>query len=133
MAACGGTPVRGGVCGVNVPVADLRRDFEAIVLAGGACAPRDLTIPGRELGGIHFAMDYLTLSNKRCEGDPIPDEQFISAGEYPLGVAVGGGYIFWSNRGFQGEGGFIGRAMGFYGPGQSAGWLMSSNFPPVLW
>src|SRR5207302_1936856 len=55
--------------GVNPPVTDLKRDFDAIVLAGGACAPRDLPIPGRELGGIHFAMDYLTFSNKRCEGD----------------------------------------------------------------
>jgi len=76
--------------GVDVPMADLRRDFDAIVLAGGACAPRDLPIPGRELGGIHFAMDYLTLSNKRCEGDTIPDEQFISAAGKRV-VIIGGG------------------------------------------
>ncbi|HEY3097397.1 MAG TPA: glutamate synthase subunit beta [Methylomirabilota bacterium] len=76
--------------GVDVPVGDLRRDFDAIVLAGGACAPRDLPIPGRELGGIHFAMDYLTLSNKRCEGDTIPDEQFISAAGKRV-VIIGGG------------------------------------------
>jgi glutamate synthase (NADPH/NADH) small chain len=76
--------------GVNVPVADLRRDFDAIVLAGGACAPRDLPIPGRELGGIHFAMEYLTLSNKRCEGDTIPDEAFISAHGKRV-VIIGGG------------------------------------------
>src|SRR5689334_20536524 len=76
--------------GVNVPVADLRREFDAIVLAGGACAPRDLPIPGRELGGIHFAMDYLTLSNKRCEGDSIPDDAFISAHGKRV-VIIGGG------------------------------------------
>ena len=76
--------------GVNLPVADLERDFDAIVLAGGACAPRDLPIPGRELGGIHFAMDYLTLSNKRCEGDTVPDEQFISARDKHV-VIIGGG------------------------------------------
>jgi glutamate synthase (NADPH/NADH) small chain len=76
--------------GVDVPVGDLRRDVDAIVLAGGACAPRDLPIPGRELGGIHFAMDYLTLSNKRCEGDTIPDEQFISAAGKRV-VIIGGG------------------------------------------
>src|SRR5690348_14524339 len=76
--------------GVNVPVADLQRDFDAIVLAGGACAPRDLPIPGRELGGIHFAMDYLTLSNKRCEGDSIPDDAFISAHGKRV-VIIGGG------------------------------------------
>jgi len=76
--------------GVNVPVGDLRREFDAIVLAGGACAPRDLPIPGRELGGIHFAMEYLTLSNKRCEGDAIADEQFISARGKRV-VIIGGG------------------------------------------
>jgi glutamate synthase (NADPH) small chain len=76
--------------GVNVPVADLRRDFDAIVLAGGACAPRDLPIPGRELAGIHFAMEYLTLQNKRCEGDAIADETFISANDKRV-VIIGGG------------------------------------------
>src|SRR3989475_4730958 len=65
--------------GVNVPVETLRRDFDAIVLAGGACWPRDLPVPGRELRGIHFAMEYLTLQNKRCEGDLIADEKFIAA------------------------------------------------------
>jgi glutamate synthase (NADPH/NADH) small chain len=76
--------------GVDVPVGDLRRDFEAIVLAGGACAPRDLPIPGRELGGIHFAMEYLTLSNKRCEGDAVADDVFISARGKRV-VIIGGG------------------------------------------
>ncbi|HEY7518318.1 MAG TPA: glutamate synthase subunit beta [Methylomirabilota bacterium] len=76
--------------GVNVPVADLRRDFDAIVLAGGACAPRDLPIPGRQLGGIHFAMEYLTLQNKRCEGDTIPDAAFLSAAGKRV-VIIGGG------------------------------------------
>jgi len=76
--------------GVTVPVADLRRGFDAIVLAGGACAPRDLPIPGRELGGIHFAMDYLTLQNKRCEGDAIGDGAFISATGKRV-VIIGGG------------------------------------------
>jgi glutamate synthase (NADPH/NADH) small chain len=46
----------GAHIGVNLPVADLRRDFDALVLAGGACAPRDLPVPGRDLAGIHFAM-----------------------------------------------------------------------------
>jgi glutamate synthase (NADPH/NADH) small chain len=80
----------GAHVGANLPVADLRRDFDALVLAGGACAPRDLSIPGRELGGIHFAMDYLTLSNRRCEGDAIPDEAFISAAGKRV-VIIGGG------------------------------------------
>jgi len=76
--------------GVNVPVATLRRDFDAIVLAGGACWPRDLPVPGRELRGIHFAMEYLTLQNKRCEGDVIADEKFITAQGKRV-VIIGGG------------------------------------------
>ena len=55
--------------GRGVRSADLQREFEAVVLACGAGAPRDLPVPGRELSGIHFAMEYLTLSNRRCEGD----------------------------------------------------------------
>jgi glutamate synthase (NADPH) small chain len=76
--------------GVNVSVEDLRKDFDALLLAGGATAPRDLPIPGRELNGIHFAMDYLPLQNKRCEGDSIPDEKFITAQNKKV-VIIGGG------------------------------------------
>jgi glutamate synthase (NADPH/NADH) small chain len=76
--------------GVNVPVEDLRRDFDAIVLAGGACQPRDLVIPGRELSGIHFAMEYLTLQNRRCEGDTVPERDFITAAGKRV-VIIGGG------------------------------------------
>jgi len=76
--------------GVTVPVHTLRDDFDAIVLAGGAEWPRDLQIPGRELGGIHFAMDYLTLQNRRCEGDPVRDADFITA-EGKHVVIIGGG------------------------------------------
>ncbi|MGH2793046.1 MAG: glutamate synthase subunit beta [Actinomycetota bacterium] len=54
--------------GENVSVEELRNDFDAIVLAGGSTMPRDLTVPGRELNGIHFAMDYLTSSNMAVEG-----------------------------------------------------------------
>jgi glutamate synthase (NADPH/NADH) small chain len=76
--------------GVDVAAADLRRDFDAILLSGGAGWPRDLQVPGRELNGIHFAMDFLTLQNRRCEGDSIRDNEFITA----LGrrvVIIGGG------------------------------------------
>ena len=76
--------------GANVPVDDLRREFDAIVLAGGACHPRDLPVPGRELAGIHFAMEYLTLQNRRCEGDVVPDEEFVTA-EGKRVVIIGGG------------------------------------------
>jgi glutamate synthase (NADPH) small chain len=76
--------------GANVAVAELRREFDALVLAGGACWPRDLQVPGRELRGIHFAMDYLKLQNRRCEGDAIPDDTFISAQGKHV-VIIGGG------------------------------------------
>ena len=76
--------------GRNVAVDDLRRTYDALVLAGGACAPRDLDVPGRELDGIHFAMEYLTLQNRRCEGDVVSDEVFISAAGRRV-VIIGGG------------------------------------------
>ena len=59
--------------GVDVPARRLREDYDAMLLAGGAGQPRDLPVPGRELKGIHYATDYLTLQNRRCEGDQIPD------------------------------------------------------------
>jgi glutamate synthase (NADPH/NADH) small chain len=76
--------------GRDVPVDRLRADFDAIVLAAGAGHPRDLPVPGRELKGVHFAMEYLTLQNRRCEGDAIPDEQFISAHGKHV-IIIGGG------------------------------------------
>src|SRR5712672_335689 len=53
----------------NLAPADLMAKFDAVVLAGGAEQPRDLPIPGRNLGGVHFAMDFLPLQNKRVAGD----------------------------------------------------------------
>ena len=76
--------------GVDVPMSRLRSDFHAILLAGGAGHPRDLPVPGRELQGIYFAMDYLTLQNRRCEGDEIADEAFVSAEGRDV-VIIGGG------------------------------------------
>ena len=57
--------------GGNVPVETLTGHFDAILLAGGAEHPRDLKIPGRELKGIHFAMEFLPQQNHRCEGDKV--------------------------------------------------------------
>ena len=76
--------------GVNVSVEELRSEFDAILLAGGATAPRDLPVPGRGLDGIYFAMQFLPLQNKRCEGDEIPDSEFISAKDKRV-VIIGGG------------------------------------------
>ena len=76
--------------GDNISVDQLKQDYDALLLAGGACAPRDLPAPGRELDGIHYAMDYLTLQNRRCEGDDIDDKAFINAvGKHV--VIIGGG------------------------------------------
>jgi glutamate synthase (NADPH) small chain len=76
--------------GSALPVPGLREDFDAIVLAGGAEWPRDLQIPGRELSGIHFAMDYLTLQNRRSEGDAIPERDSLTATDKNV-VIIGGG------------------------------------------
>jgi glutamate synthase (NADPH/NADH) small chain len=76
--------------GVNVSVEELRKDFDAILLAGGSTMPRDLPVPGRNLDGIHFAMAYLPLQNKRCEGDEISDAEFITAKDKNV-VIIGGG------------------------------------------
>jgi glutamate synthase (NADPH/NADH) small chain len=76
--------------GANVAVEDLRRDFDAILLAGGAEQPRDLGVPGRQLKGIHFAMDFLPQQNKRCEGDVIPEGEAILATGKRV-VIIGGG------------------------------------------
>ncbi|HVT85264.1 MAG TPA: glutamate synthase subunit beta [Chitinophagaceae bacterium] len=58
--------------GVNIPIKDLLRNYHAIVLAGGSTVPRDLKIPGRELNGVHFAMEFLKQQNKRNAGkDPL--------------------------------------------------------------
>ena len=56
--------------GVNVPIEQLLAEYDAIVLAGGAEKSRDLPIPGRELGGIHFAMDFLPQQNRRVGNEP---------------------------------------------------------------
>jgi len=86
-----GLTFRAGVnVGVDLPADRLRQDFDAVVLAGGATKPRDLPVPGRDLQGIHFAMDFLTLQNRRCEGDDVPDEAFISAAGRRV-VIIGGG------------------------------------------
>jgi len=76
--------------GVDVSAGYLRRTFDAIVLATGATVPRDLPIPGRNLGGIHFAMDFLTRQNKESAGDAIPEGERISAAGKHV-VVVGGG------------------------------------------
>jgi glutamate synthase (NADPH/NADH) small chain len=76
--------------GHSVPVEDLQREFDSILLAGGAEAPRDLTVPGRELKGVHFAMEYLPQSNKRCHDDQLDPAQDILASGKRV-IIIGGG------------------------------------------
>src|SRR3954470_2099221 len=90
MEAEGITFVTSANVGQNVKVETLRRDFDAIVLCGGATKARDLPVPGRELKGVHLAMDYLPLQNKRNLGDEIPDSEFISAHGKHV-IILGGG------------------------------------------
>ena len=86
-----GVVFRAGVdVGGGMPASALRSDFDATVLCGGATVPRDLPIAGRDLGGIHFAVDYLTQQNRRCEGDTVPPEEILSA-EGRHVVIIGGG------------------------------------------
>jgi glutamate synthase (NADPH) small chain len=79
--------------GVTVSMDMLLADYDAVVLSGGAEAPRDLPIPGRELDGIHFAMDFLTQQNKRVAGDSeakaAPNGTLSAKGKHV--VVIGGG------------------------------------------
>jgi glutamate synthase (NADPH/NADH) small chain len=76
--------------GVDVTAQDLVSEFDAVVLAGGATVPRDLRVPGRDLQGIHFAMDYLTVQNRQCQGDETTDAAAFSAAGKRV-VIIGGG------------------------------------------
>ena len=90
MAAEGVKFVTDAHVGSSISVQDLRREFDAIVLAGGAEQPRDLKVPGRELKGIHFAMEFLPQQNRRCAGDEIdPSSEILATGKRV--VIIGGG------------------------------------------
>jgi glutamate synthase (NADPH/NADH) small chain len=86
-----GVIFRAGVnVGVDVKADQLRREFDAVVLAGGSTRPRDLPVPGRELKGIHFAMEYLTQQNRICEGDRVAKTRILTAKDKHV-VIIGGG------------------------------------------
>ncbi|TMJ40677.1 MAG: glutamate synthase subunit beta [Alphaproteobacteria bacterium] len=75
--------------GVNMRAEALLREYDALVLAGGAEEARDLPIPGRELKGIHFAMDFLPQQNRRVSGEPQEGEPILAADKHV--VVIGGG------------------------------------------
>jgi glutamate synthase (NADPH/NADH) small chain len=76
--------------GVDISGRYLKRTFDAVLITAGAVVPRDLEIASRELKGIHFAMDYLTLQNRLVDGQPVPPESMIHAMNRSVAV-IGGG------------------------------------------
>jgi glutamate synthase (NADPH/NADH) small chain len=76
--------------GRDVSARSLVDEFDAVVLTGGAEHPRDLPAPGRELAGVHYAMDFLRQNNKRVAGDSIPDGEAITAKGKHV-IVIGGG------------------------------------------
>ena len=86
-----GIEFKTGVCvGEDYASSKLLKEFDAVCLALGSRTPRDLKIEGRKLNGIHFAMDYLTQSNRRVAGERISDEELIDARGKKV-VVIGGG------------------------------------------
>ncbi|WP_333820309.1 glutamate synthase subunit beta [Ohtaekwangia sp.] len=75
--------------GVNISAKHLQDEFDAVVMCGGASAPRDLPIPGRQLKGVHFAMEFLSQQNKRVAGDNIFAEDILATEKNVL--VIGGG------------------------------------------
>lgn len=75
--------------GVNISAKHLKDEFDAVVMCGGASAPRDLPIPGRQLNGVHFAMDFLPQQNKKVAGDRIFSGEILATGKNVL--VIGGG------------------------------------------
>ena len=76
--------------GVDITADQLKTDYDAILLTGGAGQPRDLPIEGRQLDGVHFAMEFLSANNRRVTGESVPDDEFISATDKSV-VVLGGG------------------------------------------
>jgi glutamate synthase (NADPH/NADH) small chain len=74
--------------GENVPLEDIQKEFDIILLTGGAEQPRDLRVPGRQLKGIHFAMDFLPQQNRRIAGDQV-ENQILATGKHV--IIIGGG------------------------------------------
>ena len=84
-----GVEFRGGVhAGVDISGDELRKTFHAVLLAAGSERPRDLPVPGRDLNGVHFAMEYLPQANRVCHGDIVPN-QILATGKHV--VIIGGG------------------------------------------
>jgi glutamate synthase (NADPH/NADH) small chain len=90
MAAAGVTFVTNTAVGVDIPAKQLRQDFDAVVLCCGATKPRDLPLPGRELKGIHFAMEFLHANTKSLLDSNLADGRYLSAAGKNV-IVIGGG------------------------------------------
>ncbi|MEJ7586166.1 MAG: glutamate synthase subunit beta [Ferruginibacter sp.] len=75
--------------GGDISISDLLREYQAIVLTGGSTVPRNLSIPGRELKGVYYAMEFLKQQNKRVAGIPFSQEDIMATGKNV--VVIGGG------------------------------------------
>jgi glutamate synthase (NADPH) small chain len=86
-----GVTIKTGInIGVDITAEQLKNGFDVVVISIGAGQPRDLPVPGRELSGVHFAMEFLTQQNRRVAGDTIPPEISISAKDKNV-IVIGGG------------------------------------------
>ena len=75
--------------GKDISISDLLREYQAIVLAGGSTVPRNLPIPGRELNGVHYAMEFLKQQNKRVAEKTVTDKDIFASGKNV--IVIGGG------------------------------------------
>ena len=90
MEAEGVTFHLGVAVGVDKAIDDIIDEYDAVLMTGGSESPRDLPIPGRELSGVHFAMDFLTQQNRRVGGEPVQQyEPILAEGKHV--VVIGGG------------------------------------------
>jgi len=90
MRAEGVTFIANTEIGIDISTADILEDFDAMVLTGGSETPRNLEVPGRDLDGIHYAMDFLAQQNRRIAGEDVTDNRTILAGGKHV-VVIGGG------------------------------------------
>jgi glutamate synthase (NADPH/NADH) small chain len=85
-----GVTLRTGVdIGRDIQGDELRKSFDAVCLALGSRVPRDLPVPGRELAGVHYAMDFLTQQNRRVQGLPVEGADILATGKHV--IVIGGG------------------------------------------
>jgi glutamate synthase (NADPH/NADH) small chain len=76
--------------GVSIPIEEIQEKFDAVVLTGGAEHPRDMPVPGRELDGVHFAMEFLAQQNRRLNDEPIGNRpEILATGKHV--IVIGGG------------------------------------------